>query len=76
VGLPNILSGEFVVPELLQHFATPQALADAVWKQLTDPALREALQARFTKIHEQLRQNTAERSAEVIERVLREKGRI
>lgn len=76
VGLPNILSGEFVVPELLQHFATPEALADAVWKQLTDPALRESLQARFTKIHEQLRQNTAARSAEVIERVLREKGRI
>lgn len=76
VGLPNILSGEFVVPELLQHFATPEALADAVWKQLTDPELRESLQARFTKIHEQLRQNTAERSAEVIERVLREKGRL
>lgn len=76
VGLPNILSGEFVVPELLQHFATPEALADAVWKQLTDPALRESLQARFTKIHEQLRQNTAARAAEVIERVLREKGRL
>ncbi len=27
VGLPNILSGEFVVPELLQDAATPQALA-------------------------------------------------
>ena len=29
VGLPNILCGEFVVPELLQDAATPQALADA-----------------------------------------------
>ncbi|VVE28348.1 lipid-A-disaccharide synthase [Pandoraea morbifera] len=76
VGLPNILSGEFVVPELLQHFATPEALADAVWQQLSDPVLRASLQARFTKIHEQLRQNTAARSAEVIERVLREKRRI
>jgi lipid-A-disaccharide synthase len=27
VGLPNILAGEFVVPELLQDAATPQALA-------------------------------------------------
>src|SRR4030095_12977574 len=30
VGLPNILCREFVVPELLQHDATPQALAAAV----------------------------------------------
>ena len=30
VGLPNILSGDFVVPELLQDAATPQALAAAV----------------------------------------------
>jgi lipid A disaccharide synthetase len=32
IGLPNILAREFLVPELLQNAATPQALADAVWK--------------------------------------------
>jgi lipid-A-disaccharide synthase len=36
IGLPNILAREFLVPEFLQHAATPQALADAVWKQLSD----------------------------------------
>jgi len=30
VGLPNILAGEFLVPELLQEQATPAALADAL----------------------------------------------
>ena len=30
VGLPNVLAGRAVVPELLQDSATPQALADAV----------------------------------------------
>jgi lipid-A-disaccharide synthase len=30
VGLPNILAGEAVVPELLQQTATPTALADAI----------------------------------------------
>ena len=30
VGLPNILCGEFVVPELLQNEATPDALANAL----------------------------------------------
>ncbi len=37
VGLPNILSGEFVVPEFLQEQATPQALASALQSQLHDP---------------------------------------
>ncbi|GAB3628584.1 lipid-A-disaccharide synthase [Pandoraea terrae] len=76
VGLPNILSGEFVVPELLQHFATPEALADAVWQQLRDVSLRDALHERFTRLHHTLRQGTAERAAEVIDRVLRAKGRL
>jgi lipid-A-disaccharide synthase len=31
VGLPNILCGDFVVPELLQDAATPEALAAAAW---------------------------------------------
>jgi lipid-A-disaccharide synthase len=44
IGLPNILAREFVVPEFLQHAATPQALADAVWFQLTDDANRMKLQ--------------------------------
>jgi lipid-A-disaccharide synthase len=30
VGLPNVLAGRAVVPELLQDSATPEALADAV----------------------------------------------
>ncbi|GIR91736.1 MAG: hypothetical protein CM15mP92_2000 [Halieaceae bacterium] len=30
VGLPNVLAGEEVVPELLQHHATASQLADAV----------------------------------------------
>jgi lipid A disaccharide synthetase len=35
IGLPNILAREFLVPEFLQHAATPEALADALWFQLT-----------------------------------------
>ena len=40
VGLPNILAGEFVVPELLQDDATPENLAEAVLKLLDDEPLR------------------------------------
>ncbi|QJW77953.1 lipid-A-disaccharide synthase [Burkholderia glumae] len=70
VGLPNILAGRFVVPELLQHFATPQALADATLTQLRDDANRRTLTEIFTQLHLSLRQNTAVRAAEAVERVI------
>ena len=41
VGLPNIIAGEFVVPELLQDAATPQALASAVVDLLNDAPRRQ-----------------------------------
>lgn len=70
VGLPNILAGRFVVPEILQHFATPEALADATLTQLRDEANRRTLTEVFTRMHETLRRNTAERAAEAIERII------
>ncbi|WP_322043374.1 lipid-A-disaccharide synthase [Paraburkholderia sp. J67] len=76
VGLPNILAGRFVVPEILQHFATPEALADATLTQLHDEANRRTLTEVFTQMHHALRQNTAERAAEVVARVVESrKGR-
>ncbi|PSB92023.1 lipid-A-disaccharide synthase [Candidatus Pandoraea novymonadis] len=76
VGLPNILLDEFVVPEFLQDFATPQALCTAVLKQLQDFGLRDSLRERFTHLHLALRHGTADRSAEIIDHVLRKKKRL
>ena len=74
VGLPNILSGDFVVPELLQDAATPQALAAAVldWFHALDhDAVRmAALHHRFTALHESLRRDTPQRAADAIQKVL------
>lgn len=66
IGLPNILAQEFLVPELLQDAATPEALADAVWKQLQDGAHREYLQRRFTDMHHTLLRDTATESARAV----------
>ena len=54
VGLPNILAGEWLVPELLQDDATPKNLARALgnWLTHTDAATR--LKARFAEIHASL----------------------
>ncbi len=66
VGLPNILAGRFVVPELLQNAATPHALADALLNQLNDAAKQRSLAELFTEIHLTLKRNAAEGSAQAI----------
>ena len=58
VGLPNILCGEFVVPELLQDDASPENLANAVQEWLNHPAKVNDLKTRFAQMHETLRRPT------------------
>lgn len=70
VGLPNILSGEFVVPEYLQEAATPQALSQAVLDWLDAPARIQALQQRFEALHHTLLRDTARLATDAIEKVL------
>ena len=65
-GLPNILAGEFVVPELLQEDATAENLAQALCNQLQDKEVRKRLENRFLGIHRSLRQDTAMRAVEAI----------
>lgn len=66
VGLPNILAGEFVVPELLQDAATPQALARAVVELLHDAPRRQRITERFANMLVELKQNTAQKAADAI----------
>jgi lipid-A-disaccharide synthase len=70
IGLPNILAREFLVPELLQNAATPQALADAVWRQLEDLPGRARLAQRFTDMHHSLLRDSARESADAVLRII------
>ncbi len=74
VGLPNILCREFVVPELLQDAATPQALARATLEWLDArhkaPAKIVALQQKFTALHRELQRDTATLATHAIQKVL------
>jgi lipid-A-disaccharide synthase len=70
VGLPNILCQDFVVPELLQDAASPQALAQAVLAWLDAPEKIAALQHRFTVLHHELQRDTAQLATDAIEKVL------
>ena len=66
VGMPNVLAGEKLVPELLQGDATPGALAEALLALLRDTAAQRRQVERFTEFHHLLRQNTAEKAAEAV----------
>ena len=70
VGLPNILCRDFVVPELLQEAATPEALAQATLHWLQAPDAVDALQLRFTALHAELQRDTPTLCADAIEKVL------
>lgn len=74
VGLPNILCGDFVVPELIQDAATPEALGAAVLQWLVArrerPQAITALEQRFTALHQELLRDTPRLAADAIQKVL------
>jgi lipid-A-disaccharide synthase len=74
VGLPNILCEDFVVPELLQDAATPQALAAAVlqWIQAGTEAPEKisAVEQRFTQLHLTLQRDTSQLATDAIQKIL------
>jgi lipid-A-disaccharide synthase len=74
VGLPNILCRDFVVPELLQDQATPEALAEAVlqWVEAKSSAPDKiaAVEQRFAALHTELRRDTSTLATDAIQQIL------
>lgn len=70
VGLPNILSGRFVVPEFLQDQATPDNLAQALGNLVEDQETCSRIAGAFTQLHVQLRRDSSERAADAIVKCL------
>ena len=70
VGLPNILCNESLVPEFLQEQVQAPALARAVLDWLDNPSAMQRLQARFTALHHQLRQDMPTLSTHAIQKIL------
>jgi len=70
VGLPNILAGEWLVPELLQDDATPENLARALGNWIRHQDAANALRERFGAIHAALAVNNGERVREALRPLL------
>lgn len=74
VGLPNILAGEFVVPEFLQEEATPENLSQAVLNLLFDGTVRARIERRFAGMAQALRHDSSGSIAAALLPLIRSKA--
>lgn len=70
VSLPNLLSAEPTVPELIQNAAQPQALTDALHTLLVDDSLRARQLVQFDAVRRSLRVDAARQAADKIAMLL------
>lgn len=70
IGLPNILSRSFVVPELLQDAASPEALAQSTLAWFDAPARVRALENSFQAMHVELQRDTPTLCADAIQNLI------
>jgi lipid-A-disaccharide synthase len=74
VGLPNVLAGRFVVPELLQDDATVENLAQAALNLYDDTVTRRRLEALFAGFAASLTADTGGLAADAVAAELRAAG--
>ncbi len=72
VGLPNILAGEWLVPEFLQDDATTENLARALGNWIRHHDAAQTLRARFADIHAQLAVHNDDRVRDALRPFLRQ----
>ncbi|PXF32908.1 hypothetical protein WH50_01820 [Pokkaliibacter plantistimulans] len=73
IGLPNLLAGKRLVPELIQDEVTPDRVAQQLLPMLREPFSGPLIEE-FTALHHLLRAGGGETAADTIERLLIERG--
>ncbi len=66
VSLPNILLNEDIVPEMLQHRATPTLLSKKACEIIKDKRYLKKIESKFYKLHKDLKKNTSSLILKVI----------
>lgn len=69
-ALPNILAGQDLAPELMQHDCTPEKLAAAVQQWFDHPQRIADLHGIYARLHERLRRNASARAADAVGEML------
>ena len=71
VGLPNILLGKLLVPELLQDAASPKNIAETVLGMLNNKKYLNSLRGEYRKLHLSLKKNTSQLIIEQLSKYLK-----
>ena len=71
VGLPNILLGKLLVPELLQYEASPKKLAQKLLAVCSDKKYLNNLSGEYKKLHLSLKKNTSHLIIDQLNRYLK-----
>ena len=71
VSLPNILLNENIVPEMLQHRATPTLLSKKACEIIKDKRYLKKIESKFYKLHKDLKKNTSSLVFKVIKPYLK-----
>lgn len=74
VGLPNLLAGKKLVPELLQDDATAENMSAAVMHYFEHPQETQALRDTFYDMHRSIKRNASDRAADAIAQLIQTKG--
>jgi lipid-A-disaccharide synthase len=76
VGMANLLAGERIFPELLQHLLTPESLAGEVFSLIKDRERLEVMRRGLARIIERLGDpGASRRAARVALEIIGAKGR-
>ncbi len=75
IGLPNLLAGELLVPELIQSAVTPEAMTRQVLYYLDHPEVVAALRTRFESLHYALRRDSANQAVEAMTALFKARGK-
>jgi lipid-A-disaccharide synthase len=70
VGLPNILCQDFMVPELLQEAAKPEALVSALQHWLDHPEKVNHMQQAFQVLHQSLKQDMSSMARHALKKII------
>lgn len=70
IALPNLLSNKQVIPEYIQHAATPENLSRALVELISSLELQHNQINQFNKLHLQLKQSASEKAADAIMELL------
>jgi len=70
-GLPNLLAGRMLVPELMQGDATPDQLGPPILDYLKHTESLAPLAKEFGRLHQKLRRRASEQAAEAVLELIR-----